>query len=139
MSVCCTGPACSGGVRQGSGLMMASLGVGLLAARRGVTMARAGGQPHFCRADAFAAPASAAETAGAWRVIQSDEFRQGFVAGIASYLLDQLPRRAGRGGIRAGYAECLAGRTDRSLLDVVDYMDRHPESGRAIHPPTPPC
>ena len=31
---------------------------------------------------------------------------------------------------RAGYAECLAGRTDRSLLAVVDdYMDRHPELG----------
>ena len=37
----------------------------------------------------ISAPASAAENAGAWRVIQSNEFRQGFVAGIASYLLNQ--------------------------------------------------
>ena len=70
------------------------------------------------------APALAAENAGAWRVIQSSEFRQGFVAGIASYLLNQS-----EGPARAGYAECLAGRTDLSLLDVVDaYMERHPET-----------
>jgi hypothetical protein len=71
-------------------------------------------------------PAHAANTAHDWRVIDSEEFRQGFVAGIASYLLDV----AGGGPERAGYAECLAGRTDRSLLAAVDdYMDRHPESG----------
>ena len=81
----------------------------------------------FCFAAAlWIAPAHAAGTAHDWRVIDDDAFRQGFVAGIASYLLDV----AGGGAERAGYAECLAGRTDRSLLDVVDdYMDRHPESG----------
>jgi hypothetical protein len=74
------------------------------------------------------APVSAAENAGAWRVIQSSEFRQGFVAGIASYLLD-LDGGPDAAALRAGYAECLAGRTDRSLLDVVDaYMERHPET-----------
>ena len=71
-----------------------------------------------------ALPARAAENAGAWRVIQSNEFRQGFVAGIASYLLNQSS-----GPLRAAYAECLAGRTDLSLLGEVDaYMDRHPET-----------
>jgi len=75
--------------------------------------------PLFCAASALAA-----ENAGAWRVIQSSEFRQGFVAGIASYLLNQS-----EGTLRAGYAECLAGRTDLSLLGVVDaYMERHPET-----------
>ena len=75
------------------------------------------------------APASAAENAGAWRVIQSDEFRQGFVAGIASYLLERGDGGPDAAALRAGYAECLAGRTDRSLLDVVDaYMERHPDT-----------
>jgi hypothetical protein len=75
------------------------------------------------------APASAAENAGAWRVIQSDEFRQGFVAGIASYLLELTDGGPDAAALRAGYAECLAGRTDRSLLDVVDaYMERHPDT-----------
>jgi hypothetical protein len=79
----------------------------------------------FCLIGALLiAPASAVENAGAWRVIQSSEFRQGFVAGIASYLLNQS-----EGTMRAGYAECLAGRTDLSLLGVVDvYMERHPET-----------
>ena len=83
-----------------------------------------------CLAACFcAAPASAAENAGAWRVIQSSEFRQGFVAGIASYLLDLPDGGQGAAVLRAGYAECLAGRTDRSLLDVVDaYMERHPQT-----------
>ena len=81
----------------------------------------------FCLAAALTiAPAYAANTAHDWRVIDDDPFRQGFVAGIASYLLDV----AGSGPERAGYAECLSGRTDQSLLAVVDdYMDRHPESG----------
>ena len=80
----------------------------------------------LCLAALSILPARAAGTAHDWRVIDSEEFRQGFVAGIASYLLDV----AGGAAERAGYAECLAGRTDRSLLDVVDdYMDRHPESG----------
>lgn len=71
-----------------------------------------------------AAPAMAADTAHDWRVIQDNVFRQGFVAGIASYLLNQS-----NGPQRAGYGECLAGRTDVSLLAAVDdYMDRHPES-----------
>ena len=84
----------------------------------------------FLAAGLWIAPAFAAGTAHDWRVIDSEEFRQGFVAGIASYLLDV----AGVAAERAGYAECLAGRTDRSLLDVVDdYMDRHPES--AGYPP----
>ena len=75
------------------------------------------------------APASAAENAGAWRVIQSSEFRQGFVAGIASYLLELADGGPDAAELRAGYAECLAGRTDRSLLDVVDaYMERHPDT-----------
>jgi hypothetical protein len=77
----------------------------------------------------FSAPVSAAENAGAWRVIQSSEFRQGFVAGIASYLLDLSDGGPDAAALRAGYAECLAGRTDLSLLDVVDgYMERHPET-----------
>jgi hypothetical protein len=77
----------------------------------------------------ISAPASAAENAGAWRVIQSDEFRQGFVAGIASYLLELADGGPDAAALRAGYAECLAGRTDRSLLDVVDaYMERHPDT-----------
>ena len=75
------------------------------------------------------APAFAAENAGAWRVIQSAEFRQGFVAGIASYLLELGDGGPDAAALRAGYAECLAGRTDRSLLDVVDaYMERHPDT-----------
>lgn len=79
----------------------------------------------FCLALVFSAPALAAENAGSWRVIQSNEFRQGFVAGIASYLLNQS-----EGAARIGYAECLGGRTDLSLLAVVDaYMERHPETG----------
>jgi hypothetical protein len=70
-----------------------------------------------------AGAARAAENAGAWRAIQTSEFRQGFVAGIASYLLNQSS-----GPLRSAYAECLAGRTDLSLLGEVDaYMDRHPE------------
>ena len=74
-------------------------------------------------------PAFAAENAGAWRVIQSAEFRQGFVAGIASYLLELGDGGPDAAALRAGYAECLAGRTDRSLLDVVDaYMERHPDT-----------
>ena len=77
----------------------------------------------------ISAPASAAENAGAWRVIQSSEFRQGFVAGIASYLLELADGGPDAAEIRAGYAECLAGRTDLSLLGVVDaYMERHPET-----------
>ena len=77
----------------------------------------------------ISAPASAAENAGAWRVIQSSEFRQGFVAGIASYLLELADGGPDAAELRAGYAECLAGRTDRSLLDVVDaYMERHPDT-----------
>jgi hypothetical protein len=88
-------------------------------------MKRGAGASVFCLAVAIA-PAHAANTAHDWRVIDGEEFRQGFVAGIASYLLDV----SGSAGERAGYAECLAGRTDRSLLAVVDdYMDRHPESG----------
>ncbi|HEY4274174.1 MAG TPA: hypothetical protein VGM68_01725 [Rhizomicrobium sp.] len=71
-----------------------------------------------------ASAAQAAENAGAWRAIQTNEFRQGFVAGIASYLLNQSS-----GPLRAAYAECLAGRTDLSLLGEVDaYMERHPET-----------
>ena len=68
-----------------------------------------------------------AQDAGAWRTESSEQFRQGFVAGIASYLRDY----GGMGGIarRVGYADCLAGETDRSLLDVVEiWMDHHGEA-----------
>lgn len=68
-----------------------------------------------------------AQDAGAWRTETSEQFRQGFVAGIASYLHDY----GGPGGMerRAGYADCLAGETDRSLLDVVEiWMDHHGEA-----------
>jgi len=65
-----------------------------------------------------------AQDAGAWRSESSEQFRQGFVAGIASFLHDY----GGPGG-RAGYADCLAGETDRSLLDVVEiWMDHHAEA-----------
>ena len=68
-----------------------------------------------------------AQDAGAWRTESSEQFRQGFVAGVASYLRDY----GGMGGVarRAGYADCLAGETDRSLLDVVEiWMDHHAEA-----------
>ena len=68
-----------------------------------------------------------AQDAGAWRTQSSEQFRQGFVAGIASYLRDY----GGMGGVagRAGYADCLSGETDRSLLDVVEiWMDHHAEA-----------
>ena len=68
-----------------------------------------------------------AQDAGAWRGQSSEQFRQGFVAGIASYLRDY----GGTGGVagRAGYADCLSGETDRSLLDVVEiWMDHHAEA-----------
>jgi hypothetical protein len=87
---------------------------------------RAGASAFFCLASALSAamPATAADTAHDWRVIQDNVFRQGFVAGIASYLLNQSESTK-----RAGYAECFFGRTDVSLLGVVDdYMDHHPES-----------
>ena len=67
------------------------------------------------------------QDAGAWRTESGEQFRQGFVAGIASYLRDY----GGMGGSmrRAGYADCLAGETDRSLLDVVEiWMDHHGEA-----------
>jgi hypothetical protein len=65
-----------------------------------------------------------AQDAGAWRTESSEQFRQGFVAGIASYLHDY----GGPGG-RGGYADCLAGETDRSLLEVVEiWMDHHAEA-----------
>ena len=65
-----------------------------------------------------------AQDAGAWRSETSEQFRQGFVAGVASYLRDY-------GGVsrREGYADCLSGETDRSLLDVVEiWMDAHAEA-----------
>ena len=68
-----------------------------------------------------------AQDAGAWRSESSEQFRQGFVAGIASYLRDY----GGMGGVagRVGYADCLSGETDRSLLDVVEiWMDHHAEA-----------
>lgn len=68
-----------------------------------------------------------AQDAGAWRSKSSEQFRQGFVAGIASYLRDY----GGMGGVarRAGYADCLSGETDTSLLDVVEiWMDHHAEA-----------
>src|ERR1700759_406117 len=68
-----------------------------------------------------------AQDAGAWRTESSEQFRQGFVAGVASYLRDY----GGMGGVarRVGYADCLAGETDRSLLDVVQiWMDAHAEA-----------
>jgi hypothetical protein len=71
--------------------------------------------------------AAMAQDAGAWRTQSSEQFRQGFVAGVASYLHDY----GGVGSMarRAGYADCLAGETDRSLLDVVEiWMDHHAEA-----------
>ena len=68
-----------------------------------------------------------AQDAGAWRNESSEQFRQGFVAGVASYLRDY----GGMGGVagRAGYANCLSGETDTSLLDVVEiWMDHHGEA-----------
>jgi hypothetical protein len=68
-----------------------------------------------------------AQDAGAWRTESSAQFRQGFVAGVASYLRDY----GGAGGVarRVGYADCLSGETDRSLLDVVEiWMDHHAEA-----------
>ena len=68
-----------------------------------------------------------AQDAGAWRTESSEQFRQGFVAGVASYLRDY----GGMGGVgrRQGYADCLSGETDRSLLDVVEiWMDAHGEA-----------
>ena len=75
------------------------------------------------------ARASANENAQAWRTESSEQFRQGFVAGIASYLMD-YGGGFGAAAMRAGYADCLAGETDRSLLDVVDiWLDAHQEAG----------
>ena len=72
------------------------------------------------------ARAGASEDATAWRAESSEQFRQGFVAGIASYLMES--DAASR---RAGYADCLSGETDRSLLDVVDiWLDAHREAAR---------
>ena len=66
-----------------------------------------------------------AQDAQAWRMESSEQFRQGFVAGVASTLRDV----GGAGGVRAGYADCLSGETDTSLLDVVEiWMDHHPEA-----------
>ena len=72
----------------------------------------------------------AGEDTAQWRAESSEQFRQGFVAGIASYLMD-----FGGGGIadagtrRAGYADCLAGETDGSLLDVVEiWLGAHAEA-----------
>jgi hypothetical protein len=68
---------------------------------------------------------AAAEETRLWRAADSDEFRQGFVAGIASYLMDFPDGVA----IRAGYADCFAGQTGASLLKVVDdYIDRNPQA-----------
>jgi len=69
-----------------------------------------------------------AQDAGAWRSESSEQFRQGFVAGVASYLRDYGGATGGVGR-RQGYGDCLAGETDRSLLDVVEiWMDAHPEA-----------
>jgi hypothetical protein len=69
-----------------------------------------------------------AQDAGAWRTESSEQFRQGFVAGIASYLRDYGGGFSAQ-AMRAGYADCLAGETDRSLLDVVDiWLDAHREA-----------
>jgi len=68
-----------------------------------------------------------AQDAGAWRTESSEQFRQGFVAGVASYLRDY--GGMGSVGRRMGYGDCLAGETDRSLLDVVEiWMDAHGEA-----------
>ena len=69
-----------------------------------------------------------AQDAGAWRTESSEQFRQGFVAGVASYLRDYGGAMGGVGR-RQGYGDCLAGETDRSLLDVVEiWMDAHAEA-----------
>ena len=69
-----------------------------------------------------------AQDAGAWRSESSEQFRQGFVAGVASYLRDYGSSLGGVGR-RQGYGDCLAGETDRSLLDVVEiWMDAHAEA-----------
>jgi hypothetical protein len=69
-----------------------------------------------------------AQDAGAWRGESSEQFRQGFVAGVASYLRDYGGSMGGVGR-RQGYADCLSGETDRSLLDVVEiWMDAHREA-----------
>jgi hypothetical protein len=76
----------------------------------------------FCLGQALA------QDAGAWRSESSEQFRQGFVAGVASYLRDYGSATGGVGR-RQGYADCLAGETDRSLLDVVEiWMDAHGEA-----------
>lgn len=77
------------------------------------------------------AQAVAGEDAAAWRTESSEQFRQGFVAGIASYLMESGGGPVEAASRRAGYADCLAGETDRSLLDVVDiWLDAHREAGR---------
>ena len=74
-------------------------------------------------------PAQAGEDAAAWRAESSEQFRQGFVAGVASYLMDFGGGGVDAGARRAGYADCLAGETDGSLLDVVDiWLDGHAEA-----------
>lgn len=74
-------------------------------------------------------PARASDVAS-WRAESSEQFRQGFVAGIASYLMN-FPEGPGNAAIRAGYADCLAGETDGSVLDLVDgWLDRHPKAER---------
>lgn len=73
--------------------------------------------------------ARAGEDAAAWRAESSEQFRQGFVAGVASYLMESGGGGADAGAQRAAYAVCLAGETDGSLLDVVDiWLDGHAEA-----------
>ena len=75
------------------------------------------------------ADAQAGEDAAQWRVESSEQFRQGFVAGVASYLTDFGGGGVDAGARRAGFAACLAGETDGSLLDVVDiWLDAHAEA-----------
>lgn len=77
----------------------------------------------------LSAMAHANESAAAWRAESSEQFRQGFVAGIASYLMESGGGGANAGAERAAYAGCLAGETDGSLLDVVDiWLDGHAEA-----------
>ncbi|MGH6828169.1 MAG: hypothetical protein ACREFW_04595 [Rhizomicrobium sp.] len=69
-------------------------------------------------------------TSSGWLATTSDEFKEGFVAGVAQSLMTTVVEPTLYGSqFPKGYAQCMNNQTLIGLVGVVEaYMDQHPET-----------